>query len=76
VGPQTQALPQATARLIGADGRVYLPFIFSNDGKIRLGGPVRTLENVVPGRYTLEVEGGVRREVEVREGLPSVVALP
>jgi protocatechuate 3,4-dioxygenase beta subunit len=76
VGPQTQALPQATARLIAADGRVYLPFIFSNDGKIRLSGPVRTLENVVPGRYVLEVEGGVRRDVEVREGQSSVVALP
>jgi protocatechuate 3,4-dioxygenase beta subunit len=76
IGPQTQALPQATARLIRADGRVYLPFIFSNDGKIRLVGPVRTLENVVPGRYVLEVEGGVRREVEVREGVPATVALP
>jgi hypothetical protein len=37
---------------------------------------VRTLENVVPGRYTLEVEGGVRREVDIREGLPAIVALP
>jgi protocatechuate 3,4-dioxygenase beta subunit len=76
VGPQTQALPQPTARLLGTDGRVYLPFIFSSDGKIRLSGPVRRLENVVPGRYVLEVEGGVRREVEIREGTPSSVSLP
>jgi hypothetical protein len=76
VGPQTQALPQATGRLIGADGRVYLPFIFSNDGAIRLGGPVRRLDNVVPGVYAFEVEGGVRREVTVTEGGSSVVSLP
>jgi hypothetical protein len=76
VGPQTQALPQPTARLFGTDGRVYLPFIFSSDGKIRLSGPVRRLENVVPGRYVLDVEGGVRRDVDVREGMPSTASLP
>jgi protocatechuate 3,4-dioxygenase beta subunit len=75
-GPQTLALPQASARLIGADGRVYLPYIFSNDGKIRLVGPSRTLENVAPGSYTLEVEGGVRREVAIAEGGRAVVSLP
>jgi hypothetical protein len=75
-GPQTLALPEANGRLIGADGRVYLWNIFTSDGKIRLTSPVRRLENVVPGRYTFEVEGGVRREVEIREGMPSVVAIP
>ncbi len=63
VGPQTLALPEASGRLIGADGRVYMWNVFTNDGKIRLNGPVRRIENVVPGRYTFEVEGGVRREV-------------
>jgi hypothetical protein len=75
-GPQTLALPEASARLVGADGQVYMWSAFTTDGKIRLAGPVRRIENVVPGRYALEVEGGVRREVDVREGLPSVVALP
>jgi protocatechuate 3,4-dioxygenase beta subunit len=75
-GPQTLALPEASARLVGADGLVYLWNAFTSDGKIRLNGPVRRLENVVPGRYALEVEGGVRREVDIREGVPSVVALP
>jgi hypothetical protein len=75
-GPQTLALPEAAGRLLGADGRVYLWNVFTNDGKIRLTSPVRRLENVVPGRYTFEVEGGVRREVEIREGMPSVVAIP
>jgi 5-hydroxyisourate hydrolase-like protein (transthyretin family) len=76
VGPQTLALPQASARLLGADGRVYMWGAFTTDGKIRLASPVRRLENVVPGHYVLEVEGGTRQDVDVREGAPSVVSLP
>jgi hypothetical protein len=75
-GPQTLGLPQPTARLLGADGRVHMWNAFTPDGKIRLGGPVRRIENVAPGRYVLEVEGGVRREVAIAEGAPSVVTLP
>ncbi len=75
-GPQTLALPQPTARLLGADGRVHMWNAFTPDGKIRLGGPVRRIENVAPGRYVLEVEGGVRREVAIAEGAPSVATLP
>jgi hypothetical protein len=37
---------------------------------------VRRIENVVPGRYTFEVAGGVRREVAVAEGGQSVVTVP
>jgi protocatechuate 3,4-dioxygenase beta subunit len=76
VGPQTLALPQATARLLAADGRVYMWSAFTTDGTIRLASPVRRIENVVPGRYVLAVEGGARQEVEVREGAPSVASLP
>ncbi len=76
VGEQTLALPQPTARLLGADGRVYMWNVFTTDGKIRLNGPVRRFDNVAPGRYTLEVEGGVRRDVDIREGMPSTVSLP
>jgi hypothetical protein len=76
VGPETLALPQPQGLLHGADGRPYLASIFSMDGVIRLGGPVRRLENVAPGRYVFAVEGGARQEVEVREGTLSVVALP
>jgi hypothetical protein len=75
-GPQTLALPDPAARLYGADGRLYLWNAFTDDGKIRLGGPVRRFENVAPGRYVLQVDGGVRRDVDVREGQPAVVALP
>jgi hypothetical protein len=75
-GPQTLALAQPTGRLVGADGRVYSPFVFSTDGRIRIGGPVRRLENVTPGSYAFEVEGGARRDVTITEGGTSVVALP
>jgi protocatechuate 3,4-dioxygenase beta subunit len=75
-GPTTLALPQAAGRLIGADGRPYMWSAFTPDGKIRLIGPVRRLENVAPGRYTFEVEGGVRRDVTVSEGGRALVSLP
>ena len=39
VGEQTLALPQPTARLLGADGRVYMWNAFTTDGKIRLNAP-------------------------------------
>lgn len=74
-GPQTQALADATARLIGPDGRPYLWNAFTDDGKIRLG-PARRLENVQPGRYVLQVEGGARRDVTITEGGTTAVTLP
>ena len=49
---------------------------FTTDGKIRLTTPVRRLENVAPGRYNFEVEGGARQEVTVAEGGRAVVSLP
>jgi protocatechuate 3,4-dioxygenase beta subunit len=75
-GPETLALPLPRGRLYRADGRLYLPSIFSTDGVITFRGAVRRLENVTPGRYVFMVEGGARYEVDVREGAPSVVALP
>jgi protocatechuate 3,4-dioxygenase beta subunit len=75
-GPQTLALPEASARLLAADGRPYLWNAFTTDGKIRLGSPQRRLDHVVPGRYVLQVEGGVRRDVTVTEGGQATVALP
>ena len=76
VGPETQALPSVEGRLYGADGRPYLPSIFSTDGVIRLGSQVRRLENVAPGPYTFVVDGGTSQQVDIREGALAVVALP
>ena len=75
-GPRRSRCRRPTGRLIGADGRPYMWSAFTPDGKIRLSGPVRRLENVAPGRYTFEVEGGVRRDVTVNEGGRAVVSLP
>jgi hypothetical protein len=74
-GPQTLAAPNAAGRLLDSAGAVYYPSPFSPDGVIRLGG-VRRLDHVAPGRYTFALDGGVRRDVDVREGGSSVVALP
>ena len=76
IGPQTLALPEPTALLLRADGRPCLWNAFTPDGTIRLSGPTRRLENVPPGRYTLQVAGGAGREVTVAEGGISAVALP
>jgi hypothetical protein len=76
VGPQTLALADPAARLLRDDGRVYMWNAFTADGNIRLVGPVRRLDHVAPGRYVLEVQGGVRRDVDIREGIPSSVSLP
>jgi protocatechuate 3,4-dioxygenase beta subunit len=75
-GPVTLALPNASARILHADGTLYFPFIFSPDGLIRLTNPIRRLENVAPGSYVLAVEGGARKAFEVREGGQVVVSLP
>jgi len=75
-GPQTLALPEASGRLVGADGRILIWNPFTDDGKIRLSAPVRVLDNLAPGRYSFEVLGGVRREVTVSEGGRTVVTLP
>jgi hypothetical protein len=76
VGPETLDLPQPQGRLLHADGRLYLPSIFSEDGVMRLAGPSRHLEHVAPGVYVFEVDGGARQSVEVREGASSIVSLP
>jgi hypothetical protein len=75
-GPATLALPQAAGRLIGADQRVYMWSSFTSDGAIRLTSPVRRFENVAPGAYSLQVDGGVQREVAITEGGRAVVSLP
>ncbi len=75
-GPQTLARPDASGRLLGVDGRVYMWNVFTSDGKIRLTNPLRRIENVVPGSYLFQVEGGVSREVTVTEGGRAVVTLP
>ncbi len=74
-GPQTLARPTASGRLLGSGGSVYYPSVFS-DGVVRLTRPVLRLDHVAPGRYTFAVDGGPRREFDLREGGAAVVTLP
>ncbi len=71
-GPETLARPDA----LGADGQPYFVNVFSLEGWLPLGQPLRQFENVAPGTYVLAVDGGPTRQVEIREGTTSQVALP
>ncbi len=75
VGPQTAAHPGVKARLLGPDGQPYYPGL-SPDPSFVLTSPVRRFENVVPGHYTLAVDGGLNRELDIREALTTTVLLP
>ena len=76
-GPQTLAMPNASGRLLDSAGGVYYTSPFSPDGVIRLGGsPLRRLDHVAPGHYTFALEGGLRRDVDVREGGSAAIVLP
>ena len=76
VGSQTLAKPDASGRILKADGSVYLPWIFSSDGVIKLTTPNRRIENVAPGHYAFAVDGGGRKEFDVTEGGSTTVTLP
>ncbi len=75
-GPQTQAHPNASGRLLDSGGAVYYIFPLSPDGIIRLTGPLRHLDNVAPGHYTLALDGGARYDLDVREGGTTTLTLP
>jgi hypothetical protein len=76
VGPETLARGSVECRIFDAGGAVYLPWLFSRDGRMPLNAPVRRLENVTPGRYMLGVDGGPTPAFEIVEGKTVVVELP
>jgi hypothetical protein len=76
VGPETLARPNPSARLLNANGGPYLWSIFTSDGVLGLGQPVRRLSNVAPGSYSLVVDGGGTRRVDISEGGITSVTLP
>ena len=75
-GPETLGRPGSRARLLGGDGLPYFLNIFSLEGWLSLGQPLRQFENVAPGTYTLAVENGPTRQVEIREGGATRLELP
>lgn len=76
-GPQTQARPGARLRLIDGAGRPLLPTIFAAGPDVPLGQPLRRLENLPPGRYSIVLDvGGEPARVELHAGATSVLNLP
>jgi protocatechuate 3,4-dioxygenase beta subunit len=77
LGPELAAMRGAKAQLLSADGEPCSPDAFGPaDGTFRIADPVQLLGPVSPGRYTLAVDGGLTRELEVTEGETTVVVLP
>jgi hypothetical protein len=74
-GPET-AGRAPRARLLDARGTPVSRPPFGMEGWISLGGPVTRLEHVAPGGYSLVVEGGPTKPVNVAEGAVAVVDLP
>ncbi len=75
-GEKTLAIPGARCRLLTPGGTAYPVSIFSPEGFIALATPVRGVENIAPGSYTLSVEGGASKPVLIQEGGRTVVELP
>jgi protocatechuate 3,4-dioxygenase beta subunit len=75
-GPQTLAMSNPSGRLLDSTGAVYYTSPFSPDGVVRIRGANQRFDHVAPGRYTFALEGGARRDVDVREGGAAVVVLP
>jgi hypothetical protein len=75
-GPQTLAMSNPSGRLLDSAGAVYFVSPFSPDGVVRIRGANQRFDHVAPGHYTFALEGGLRRDVDVREGGSAVVVLP
>jgi hypothetical protein len=76
VGPETAARPGVRARLLASDGP-YFPGLFQPpDMSFPLTPTPPRFENVLPGHYTLAVDGGLNREFDIREGGLNTVLLP
>ncbi len=78
LGPETAARPGVRARLLGSEGQPCYPGLFAPpDMSFGLTGPMPPrFENVVPGHYTLAVDGGPKPELDITEGGAKTVALP
>ncbi|MBL8113089.1 MAG: carboxypeptidase regulatory-like domain-containing protein, partial [Acidobacteria bacterium] len=76
-GAETQgkALAGAKARLLRG-GQPYRWSPFSVNGEIGLQAAQRRLDNVAPGAYTLQIDGGASKSFNVTEGGTVVVDMP
>jgi hypothetical protein len=75
-GPTTLAGGTARGQVLTAGGQPYPFSMFAPDGRVTLSAPVRRLENLGPGRYTLSLESGATYSFDVQVGTVSAVTLP
>jgi len=74
--PEALAHGPVRCTLLTASGAPYPFSVFGPSGQVVVTTPVRRLENVAPGRYSLAVDGGVARPLSVSEGGTTVVEMP
>ena len=70
------ALAARSAQLLDGNNLPYAFAIFAQPGRIDLNAPVRRVENVAPGRYTLSYAGAKPQSFTVAEGQTTVIELP
>lgn len=75
-GAATLAQGSATLQVLDGSGRPYAFSLFGPAGRLVLQAPVRVLENLAPGRYTLAAAGGKPIPFAVAEGQRTLVELP
>jgi hypothetical protein len=75
-GPATLAHGPARAQVLTSGGEPYPFSMFAADGRVTLSAPIRRLENLAPGRYTLALESGATFPFDIQVGAVSVLTIP
>ncbi len=75
-GAKTLAAGTALATLLTSSGVPYPFTVFGQPGRITLNFPVRLIQNIAPGSYTIALDAGGSQSFTVQEGGTAVVTLP
>ena len=75
-GAKTLAAGTAQATLLTSGGVAYPYTVFGQEGRVALNFPVRMIQNVAPGSYSLVLDSGGSQSFTVLEGQTAVVTLP
>jgi len=75
-GSETLASGSAKLQMLSANGRPYRFSAFGPGAELTMATPVRRLENIAPGSYSLVGLGGVAKSFQVAEGRLVIVELP
>ncbi len=75
-GAKTLAAGPAQATLRTMSGIPYPFTVFGQEGRLALNFPVRVVQNIAPGSYTLTLDSGGAQSFTVQEGGTVVVTFP